>query len=211
MIINFQKRIDIPKGVKDGIMGRIKKLSRKTSETDIEISVNIDGTGKSEINTGISFFDHMLDSFARHGFFDLQVNAKGDLNVDDHHTVEDVGILLGEAFAEAIGNKKGIKRMSHAITPMDDALATVAVDISGRNYTVLNFSFKKAKVGDLSTENVEHFFESFANHAMININAKVEGENDHHKIEALFKAFARALNDASKIEHNIIPSTKGTL
>jgi imidazoleglycerol-phosphate dehydratase len=192
-------------------MKRSKKLSRKTSETDIEISFDLDGSGKSEINTGIDFFDHMLDSFSRHGFFDLTVKAKGDIKVDDHHTVEDIGILLGDAFAQALGNKKGINRMSHAIIPMDDALATVAVDISGRSYSVLNFSFKKAKVGDLSTENVEHFFESFANHARININAKVEGENDHHKIEALFKAFARALSDASRIEHDIIPSTKGIL
>ena len=187
------------------------KMSRETSETNIEISLNIDGNGKSDVSTGIDFFDHMLDSFARHGFFDLQINAKGDIIVDDHHTVEDVGILLGETFAGAIGNKKGIKRMSHAIIPMDDALATVAVDISGRSYSVLNFEFKKPKVGDLSTENVEHFFESFANSARININAKVEGENDHHKIEALFKAFARALNDALQIEHDIIPSTKGIL
>lgn len=192
-------------------MKRKKKLSRKTSETDINISLNIDGEGRSNINTGIDFFDHMLNSFARHGFFDLEVDAKGDLSVDDHHTVEDVGILLGDAFSQALGDKKGIKRMSHAIVPMDDALATVAIDIGGRSYSILNFSFKKAKVGDLSTENVEHFFESFANYARININAKVEGENDHHKIEALFKAFAQALKDASKIEHDVIPSTKGIL
>jgi imidazoleglycerol phosphate dehydratase HisB len=192
-------------------MKRSKKMKRKTSETDIEISLNIDGKGKSNIDTGIDFFNHMLDSFARHGFFDLQIKANGDLNVDDHHTVEDVGILLGETFANSIGDKKGIKRMSHAIIPMDDALATVAVDISGRSYSVLNFQFKKAKVGDLSTENVKHFFESFANSARININAKVEGENDHHKIESLFKAFSKALKDASKIEHDIIPSTKGIL
>lgn len=192
-------------------MKRSKKMKRKTSETDIEISLNIDGEGKSNIDTGIDFFNHMLDSFARHGFFDLQIKANGDLSVDDHHTVEDVGILLGETFATAIGDKKGIKRMSHSIIPMDDALATVAVDISGRSYSVLNFQFKKSKVGDLSTENVEHFFESFANSARININAKVEGENDHHKIESLFKAFSKALKDASKIEHDIIPSTKGIL
>ena len=192
-------------------MKRSKKLRRKTSETDIEISLNLDGIGKSEIFTGIDFFNHMLNSFARHGFFDIKIKANGDLNVDDHHTVEDVGILLGDAFIQALGNKKGINRMAHAIIPMDDALATVAVDISGRSYTVMNFSFKKPKVGDLSTENVEHFFESFANHARININAKVEGENDHHKIEALFKAFARALNDAIRIEHDLIPSTKGIL
>lgn len=192
-------------------MKREKKLGRKTSETHIEICINLDGAGKSEINTGIDFFNHMLNSFSRHGFFDLKVEARGDIKVDDHHTVEDVGILLGDVFLEAVGDKKGIKRMAHAIIPMDDALATVAVDISGRSYSVLNFAFKKAKVGDLSTENVEHFFESFANHARININARVEGENDHHKIEALFKAFARALNDATKIEHDVIPSTKGVL
>ena len=190
---------------------RTAKMNRKTSETDIKISLNIDGKGKSDVSTGIDFFDHMLNSFARHGFFDLDVKAKGDVSVDDHHTVEDVGILLGETFASAIGDKKGIKRMAHAIIPMDDALATVAVDISGRSYSVLDFQFKKAKVGDLSTENVEHFFDSFANSARININAKVEGENDHHKIESLFKAFARALNEASRIEHDVIPSTKGVL
>ena len=190
---------------------RKKTLSRKTSETDIKISLELDGEGRFNNQTGIEFFNHMLDSFAKHGFFNLEVNAKGDVGVDDHHTVEDVGILLGEAYNQAIGNKKGIKRMAHAIVPMDDALATVAVDISGRSYSVLNIGFNKPKVGDLSTENVEHFFESFANSARININAKVEGENDHHKIEALFKSFARALKDASIIEHNSIPSTKGIL
>lgn len=184
---------------------------RKTSETDVKISLNLDGNGRADVSTGIEFFDHMLNSFARHSFFDLEVKAEGDTGVDDHHTVEDVGILLGDVFKEAIGDKRGIKRMSHAIIPMDDALATVAVDIGGRSYCVMNFTFKKAKVGDLSTENVEHFFESFANSARININAKVEGENDHHKIEALFKAFARALTDASRVEHDTIPSTKGVL
>jgi len=190
---------------------RKKTLSRKTNETDIKISLDLDGKGQFNINTGIEFFNHMLDSFAKHGFFNLEVNAKGDTGVDDHHTVEDVGILLGKVYNEAIGNKKGIKRMAHAIVPMDDALATVAVDISGRSYSVLNLEFNKPKVGDLSTENVEHFFESFANSAKININAKVDGENDHHKIEALFKSFARALKEASIIEHESIPSTKGIL
>ena len=190
---------------------RKKTLSRKTNETDIKISLDLDGKGQFNINTGIEFFNHMLDSFAKHGFFNLEVNAKGDTGVDDHHTVEDVGILLGKIYNEAIGDKKGIKRMAHAIVPMDDALATVAVDISGRSYSVLNLEFNKPKVGDLSTENVEHFFESFANSAKININAKVDGENDHHKIEALFKSFARALKEASIIEHESIPSTKGIL
>jgi imidazoleglycerol-phosphate dehydratase len=190
---------------------REKTLSRKTSETDIKISLDLDGEGHFNNETGIEFFNHMLDSFAKHGYFNLEVNAKGDVRVDDHHTVEDVGILLGEVYNKAIGDKKGIRRMAHAIVPMDDALATVAVDISGRSYAVLNIKFNKPKVGDLSTENVEHFFESFANSARININAKVEGENDHHKIEALFKSFARALKDASIIEHDSIPSTKGIL
>jgi imidazoleglycerol-phosphate dehydratase len=173
--------------------------------------LNIDGKSQSQIDTGIEFFDHMLESFAKHGFFDLEIAAQGDTSVDDHHTVEDVGILLGEAFKEALGDKRGIKRMAHSIVPMDDALATVAIDIGGRSYTVLNLMFKKAKVGDLSTENMEHFFESFASSGKININAKVEGENDHHKIEALFKAFATALKDASRIEHDTIPSTKGMI
>ena len=190
---------------------RQKTLSRKTSETDIKVTLNLDGDGQFNNDTGIEFFNHMLDSFARHGFFNLEVNAKGDIGVDDHHTVEDVGILLGDVYNKAIGDKKGIRRMAHAIVPMDDALATVAVDISGRSYSVLNMEFNKEKVGDLSTENIEHFFESFANSARININARVEGENDHHKIEALFKSFARALKDASIIEHDSIPSTKGIL
>ena len=190
---------------------RKKTLSRKTSETDIKITLDLDGKGQFNNETGIEFFDHMLDSFAKHGYFNLEIKAKGDVGVDYHHTVEDVGILLGEVYNKAIGDKKGIKRMAHAIVPMDDALATVAVDISGRSYSVLSIGFNKPKVGDLSTENVEHFFESFANSARININAKVEGDNDHHKIEALFKSFARALKDASTIEHDSIPSTKGIL
>jgi imidazoleglycerol-phosphate dehydratase len=190
---------------------RKNKLYRKTSETEIEISLNLDGTGKYDVQTGVEFFDHMLESFARHGFFDLAVKASGDVSVDDHHTVEDVGILLGEVFNSAVGDKKGIRRISHSIVPMDDALARVAVDISNRSYCVMNMQFTQLKVGELSTENVEHFLESFASSARININAKVEGENDHHQIEALFKALARALKDALQIEHNQIPSTKGVL
>ena len=154
-------------------MNRKKILQRKTNETNIQISFDLDGKGQSQINTGIEFFDHMLESFAKHGLFDLEITAKGDINVDDHHTVEDVGITLGEAFKESLGDKRGIKRMAHSIVPMDDALATVALDIGGRSYTVLNLMFNKAKVGDLSTENVQHFFESFASTGNININAKV--------------------------------------
>ena len=192
-------------------MKRKSKMKRKTSETDIEIKLNIDGEGNSKVDTGIEFFDHMLESFARHGFFDLEVVASGDTGVDDHHTVEDVGILMGEVFKKAIGNKKGIKRMSHAIIPMDDALTVLAIDISGRSYSVLDMTFLKPRVGDLSTENVKHFFESFANSANININAQVKGENDHHKIESLFKAFSKALKDASRVEHDSILSTKGVI
>lgn len=190
---------------------RKKKMSRKTSETDIQIMLNVDGKGEYHIDTGVEFFNHMLESFARHGFFDLKVKAQGDVGVDDHHTVEDVGLLLGEVFKKALGDKKGIRRMAHAIIPMDEALATVAVDISGRSYCVLDMEFKKQKVGDLSTENVSHFLKSFAQNGGININAKLEGENDHHQIEALFKSLARALKDAVTVEHDMIPSTKGVL
>ena len=192
-------------------MSRKKNKTRKTSETEIEISLNLDGTGQYNVQTGVEFFDHMLESFARHGFFDLEVKAQGDVSVDDHHTVEDVGILLGEVFNEAVGDKKGINRISHSLVPMDEALAMVAVDISGRSYCIMDMHFTQQKVGELSTENVEHFLESFASSARININAKVEGENDHHQIEALFKALARALKDAVKVEHDQIPSTKGIL
>lgn len=192
-------------------MNRKKNKKRKTSETDIEISLNLDGTGQYNVQTGVEFFDHMLESFARHGFFDLEIKAQGDVGVDDHHTVEDVGILLGEVFNAAVGDKKGIKRISHSLVPMDEALAMVAVDISGRSYCIMDLQFTQQKVGELSTENVEHFLESFASSARININAKVEGENDHHQIESLFKALARAIKDAVQVEHGQIPSTKGVL
>ena len=143
-------------------MTRVANASRKTSETDIEIELNIDGTGKYEIDTGVNFFNHMLESFSRHSFIDLKIKAIGDIEIDDHHTVEDVGILLGEVFAEAIGDKKGIRRMGHAIVPMDDSVATVAIDISGRSYCNMDLDFKHDKIGDLSSDVVVHFFESFA-------------------------------------------------
>lgn len=193
------------------IQNRKAEVSRKTSETDIKISINLDGTGIYSIDTGVNFLNHMLESFAKHSFFNLDISAKGDTFIDDHHTVEDIGIALGESFAIAIADKKGIKRMSNAIMPMDEALATVAIDISGRSYCVFDMTCSGDKVGDLSCENVSHFFESFANSAKININAKVQGDNDHHQIEALFKAFAKSLSDAVKIEHDMILSTKGTL
>ena len=192
-------------------MTRIAKVSRKTSETDIEIELNIDGTGKYEIDTGVHFFNHMLESFSKHSFIDLNIKAVGDIEIDDHHTVEDVGILLGEAFAEAIGDKKGIRRMGHAIVPMDDSVATVAIDISGRSYCNMNLNFKNDKIGDLSSDVVVHFFESFASSGKINIYGTCEGAHDHHKAEALFKAFAKSLYDACKIEHDEILSTKGVL
>ena len=192
-------------------MTRTAKVSRKTSETDIEIELNIDGTGKYDIDTGVNFFNHMLESFSKHSFMDLNIKAIGDIEIDDHHTVEDVGILLGEAFAEAIGDKKGIRRMGHAIVPMDDSVATVAIDISGRSYCNMDLDFKNDKIGDLSSDVVVHFFESFASSGKINIYGTCEGANDHHKAEALFKAFAKSLYDACKIEHDEILSTKGVL
>ena len=192
-------------------MMRTAELTRKTSETDIEIELDIDGTGKYEIDTGVNFFNHMLESFSRHSFIDLKVKAVGDIEIDDHHTIEDTGILLGEAFLKAIGDKKGIRRMGHAIVPMDDSVATVAIDISGRSYCNMNLEFKNDKIGDMTADILVHFFESFASSAKINIYGTVEGSNDHHKAEAVFKAFAKSIYDACKIEHHEILSTKGVL
>ncbi|KZX16378.1 histidine biosynthesis bifunctional protein HisB [Methanobrevibacter cuticularis] len=190
---------------------RIAKVSRKTSETDIKIKINLDGKGMYNINTGINFFNHMLESFTKHSLFDLDIEAIGDIDIDDHHTIEDVGILFGEAFLEAIGNKRGIKRMSHAIIPMDDSLATVAIDISGRSYYEMDFSFNNDKIGDMTSDTIKHFFESFSSSGKLNINIHAKGSNDHHKAEAIFKAFAKSLKDACKIEHDSIPSTKGII
>ncbi len=192
-------------------MMRTAEVTRKTSETDIEIELDIDGTGKYEIDTGVNFFNHMLESFSRHSFIDLKVKAVGDIEIDDHHTIEDTGILLGEAFLKAIGDKKGIRRMGHAIVPMDDSVATVAIDISGRSYCNMNLEFKNDKIGDMTADILVHFFESFASSAKINIYGTVEGSNDHHKAEAIFKAFAKSIYDACKIEHDEILSTKGVL
>ena len=192
-------------------MTRIANLSRKTSETDIEIKMNLDGSGVYDISTGINFFNHMLESFSKHSMIDLNIRAVGDIEIDDHHTIEDVGILLGEVFLKAIGDKKGIKRMAHAIVPMDESVSTVAIDISGRSYCNMNLDFKNEKIGDMTSDVVIHFFESFASSAKINIYGTVEGVNDHHKAEAVFKAFAKALKKKKKIEHDQIPSTKGVL
>ena len=190
---------------------RSAEVSRKTGETDIRIKMNIDGTGVSDIDTGIGFFDHMLTAFSKHGNFDLTVKATGDLVVDDHHLIEDTGIVLGQALAKALSDKAGIARFGEARIPMDEALASVALDLGGRSYLVLDAKFMSAKVGEFSTQMVRHFFESVIQNANINMHADVCGDNDHHKIEALFKAFAYALRRATVIEGEGIKSTKGTL
>ena len=161
-------------------MTRISNVSRKTSETDITIKMNLDGTGVYNISTGVNFFNHMLESFSKHSMIDLDVDAVGDIEIDDHHTIEDIGILLGEAFSEAIGDKKGIKRMAHAIVPMDESVSTVAIDIGGRSYCNMNLKFKNEKIGDMTSDIIIHFFESFSGSAKLNIYATAEGENDHH-------------------------------
>ena len=192
-------------------MAREALIERNTKETQIRLQLNIDGTGSSDIDTGIGFFDHMLDGFTRHGLYDLTLRVHGDLNVDDHHTIEDVGILLGEAFRQAIGDKRGIKRMADATVPMDESVAKVAIDISGRSYCNMEFDFTNEKIGDMTSEIVVHFFESFASSAKLNIYGVSKGANDHHQAEAVFKAFAKSLKEAIKIEHDEIPSTKGVL
>nr|WP_276901661.1 bifunctional histidinol-phosphatase/imidazoleglycerol-phosphate dehydratase HisB [Pedobacter kyonggii] len=186
--------------------------ARKTNETDITINLDLDGTGKAKIETGLNFFDHMLDQIARHGSVDLEVIAKGDLHIDEHHTIEDTGIALGEAFAKGLGNKLGIERYGFCL-PMDDCLAQVAIDFGGRNWIVWDAEFKREKVGDMPTEMFYHFFKSFSDAAKCNLNVKAEGDNEHHKIEAIFKAFAKAIKMAIKrdAEKMVLPSTKGLL
>ena len=193
---------------------RTAKISRKTKETQISLELNVDGTGKSKIKTPVNFLNHMLENFAKHASFDLIIDAKGDIEVEDHHLVEDIGLCLGEALDTALGDKKGINRMGHAIVPMDESIATVALDLSGRPYAVVGIpfsEFKDAKLGDLTKENVPHFFESLATKAKMNLNIKVKGKNDHHMVEASFKAFARALRDAVRVTGKGIPSTKGVI
>ena len=185
---------------------------RKTHETDIHLSLNLDGTGKSNIATGIAFFDHMLDQLARHGGMDLSLEVKGDLEVDEHHTIEDTAIVLGEAFADALGDKLGIERYGFCL-PMDDCLAQVAIDFGGRNWLVWETEFKREMIGQMPTEMFMHFFKSFSDGAKANLNIKAEGTNEHHKIEAIFKAFAKAIKVAVKRDPDkmILPSTKGSL
>ena len=194
---------------------RKASLHRKTKETDIELSLLIDGRGRYDVSTGIRFFDHMLELFAHHGGFDLKITAKGDLDVDQHHTVEDVGIVLGQAFAEALGNKRGILRAGYFVMPMDETLGLAAVDFSGRTASVIDTKVKTRLVGDLQSELVVDFFEAFARGAHANIHARIlYGRSNHHKIESLFKAFARALRAAcwrDKRMARLLPSTKGLL
>ena len=191
---------------------RTASIKRTTNETNIAITLNLDGTGKSNINTGISFFDHMLDQIARHGQMDLDIQVKGDLEVDEHHTIEDAAIALGEVFAKALGNKLGIERYGFCL-PMDDCLAQVAIDFGGRNWLVWEAEFKREMIGQMPTEMFFHFFKSFTDGAKANLNIKAEGTNEHHKIEAIFKAFAKAIKVAVKrdTEKMILPSTKGML
>ncbi len=195
-------------------MSRTAELVRKTKETDIKLSLNIDGTGKSDIETGIGFFDHMLEGFARHGFFDLDVDVTGDLAVDCHHTIEDTGIVLGDAIQKALGDKKGIKRFGSCILPMDETLVLCAVDLSGRPYLSFDGNFTVERVGYMDTEMVKEFFYAISYAAGMNLHIKVLSEgNNHHMIEAMFKAFARALDEATGFDPRIqdVLSTKGTL
>jgi imidazoleglycerol-phosphate dehydratase/histidinol-phosphatase len=191
---------------------RIVTHERNTNETKISIRIDLDGTGKGDINTGLKFFDHMLDQIARHGSIDLKVVTNGDLEIDEHHTIEDTGIALGEAFAKAIGNKLGLERYGFCL-PMDDCLAQAAIDFGGRSWIVWAADFKREMVGDMPTEMFYHFFKSFTDAAKCNLNIKAEGDNEHHKIESIFKAFAKAIKMALKrdAEKLVLPSTKGVL
>jgi imidazoleglycerol-phosphate dehydratase/histidinol-phosphatase len=190
---------------------RISKTTRNTNETQIEIELNIDGTGRSIINTGLGFFDHMLEQIAKHGNLDLSIQVNGDLEIDEHHTIEDVAITLGETFKKALCTKKGIERYGFLL-PMDDCLAQVAIDFGGRPWLIWDVVFKREMVGDMPTEMFMHFFKSFTDGAKCNLNIKAEGTNEHHKIESIFKAFAKAIKMAvSKTNNYGIPSTKGTL
>ena len=191
---------------------RVFEHRRSTKETDIYIKINLDGKGESKVNTGIAFFDHMLDQIARHGNIDLEVIANGDLHIDEHHTIEDTGIALGEVFLTALGNKRGIERYGFCL-PMDDCLSQVAIDFGGRNWIVWDAVFNREKIGEMPTEMFYHFFKSFSDAAKCNLNIKAEGQNEHHKIEAIFKAFAKAIKMAVKRDVNnmVLPSTKGVL
>ncbi|WP_297323868.1 imidazoleglycerol-phosphate dehydratase HisB [Nitrosomonas sp.] len=194
---------------------RQAQVTRNTLETQISINLNLDGTGKSALNSGVPFLDHMLDQIARHGMIDLGITAKGDLHIDAHHTVEDIGITLGQAFTQAVGDKKGLRRYGHAYVPLDEALSRVVIDLSGRPGLVFNVDFIRARIGDFDVDLIHEFFQGFINHALVTLHIdNLSGKNAHHQAETIFKAFGRALRVA--IEHDpgavgIIPSTKGTL
>ncbi|MGB3477767.1 MAG: imidazoleglycerol-phosphate dehydratase HisB [bacterium] len=194
---------------------RSAKVNRKTRETDIKIKINIDGAGKSRINSQIGFLSHMLETFAKHGLFDIDAEIKGDVHVDQHHTVEDTGIALGQAFKNGLGNKKGLRRAGFFIYPMDEALVLAAIDLSGRPYLKMDAKFKGKKIGDLYIDSLEDFFQGFVSALGANLHIKVYyGRSDHHKVEAIFKAFGRSLYQACEIERRLkgkIPSTKGQL
>ncbi len=194
---------------------RIAEVTRNTAETRVRVKVNLDGTGQARLSTGIGFFDHMLDQIARHGLIDLDIEADGDLHIDGHHTVEDVGITLGQAFHQAVGDKKGIRRYGHAYVPLDEALSRVVVDFSGRPGLVMDVPFKSGMIGTFDTQLTHEFFQGFVNHALVTLHIdNLKGENAHHQAETVFKAFARALRAALERDPRsagIIPSTKGSL
>jgi imidazoleglycerol-phosphate dehydratase len=195
--------------------GRQAEVTRNTAETQIRVAINIDGSGASKLNTGIGFFDHMLDQIARHGLIDLDIEAKGDLHIDGHHTVEDVGITLGQAMAKVVGDKKGLRRYGHAYVPLDEALSRVVIDFSGRPGLHMRVDFKSGMIGALDSQLVYEFFQGFSNHAGVTLHIdNLHGENAHHQCETIFKAFARALRMALEIDPraaNVIASTKGSL
>ena len=194
---------------------REAKTNRQTLETQITARINLDGSGQSKLDTGVPFLDHMLDQIARHGLIDIEVSAKGDLHIDAHHTVEDVGITLGQVFTAAIGDKKGIRRMGHAYAPLDEALSRVVIDLSGRPGLVFEVDFTRARVGDFDVDLIREFFQGFVNHALMTLHVdNIRGINAHHQVETVFKAFGRALRMAVEVDPRaagIMPSTKGTL
>lgn len=193
-------------------MSRTAEVRRRTGETEVSVRLDLDGSGKAEVETGIPFLDHMLDLLARHGRFDLEVRATGDLEVDAHHTTEDIGIVLGDALRQALGDKRGIARYGHAYAPMDEALVRCVLDLSGRPYSVFDVPMPMPRIGTLDTELVEHFYQSLAFHAAMNLHLDlIRGRNTHHIIEAVFKSLALALHDATRIVRDDLPSTKGTL
>ena len=193
---------------------REARITRNTLETQISVRIDLDGTGESKLATGVPFFDHMLDQIARHGVFDLEIEARGDLHIDAHHTVEDVGISLGQAFAKAVGDKKGVRRYGHAYVPLDEALSRVVIDLSGRPGLVFNIDFTRARIGEFDVDLVHEFFQGFVNHALVTLHVdNLSGDNAHHQAETAFKAFGRALRMAVELDPRTsgVPSTKGTL